>query len=105
MSGLPSSSRDITKKAELMQFLHEHVFDPVLNSPQASEQLKQGVRGTIMRMSNHDPAGMIQYFWSAITGTDRSTRFARQMRAEGFTRFEEVLEQFRERFNDAWLRS
>jgi hypothetical protein len=41
----------------------------------------------------------------AYIGTERSTSFARQMTAEGFPRFEEVLEDSRERFNDRWLRS
>jgi len=48
---------------------------------------------------------MVAYFWSAIQGTDRSIRFAEEMRAEGFTRFEEVLEEFRSTFDDRFLRN
>jgi hypothetical protein len=48
---------------------------------------------------------MIHYFWSAISGTEKSTRFAKMMRAEGFTRFEVVLKEFRDKFNEKWLRS
>jgi len=48
---------------------------------------------------------MVRYYWAAINGTEGSTEFARQMRAEGFTRFEEVIDEFRDRFNDRWLRS
>lgn len=92
------------KKQEIMTFLSAQVFDPILESPAASETLKRGVRYTIMRLEERDPAGMIQYYWSAIIGTDRSTKFARQMKSEGFTRFEEIIDDFRERFNDVWLR-
>jgi len=95
----------MTKEQELMNFLYEHVFQPILNSPNASKELKSGVNLTIGRMNQRDAAGMVQYFWSAIIGTERSIGFAQRMRQEGFTRFEEVLEEFRERFNDAWLRS
>jgi hypothetical protein len=51
--------------------------------------------------------GMVTYYWSAIHGTDRSIRFAADMRSEGYTRFEdrEILEEFRIRFGDDWLRS
>lgn len=87
-----------------MDFLHEQIFDPILASPAASEALKQGVRYTVMRMEQRDVAGMVHYFWSAIIGTERSIGFAAKMRAEGFTRFEEVLEEFRVRFNDGFLR-
>ena len=95
----------MTKEQEIMDFLHREVFDPILQSPAASKELKQGVRWTIMHMNQRDAAGMIQYYWSAIIGTERSTKFARQMKAEGFTRFEEVIDEFREQFNDEWLRS
>ena len=92
------------KESEIMEFLHSHVFDPILHSPRASEKLKQGVRGTIMRMEERDATGMIQYYWSAIIGTERSIGFAALMREEGFTRFEEALEEFRIRFDDDFLR-
>jgi hypothetical protein len=93
----------MTKETEIMQFLHQRVFDPVLDSPTASERLKQGVRLTIMRMEQRDAVGMIQYFWSAVTGTERSIGFAKLMKDEGFDRFEEAIDEFRTRFSDLWL--
>lgn len=95
----------MSKDKEIMDFLHDNVFNPILNSPNASKNLKQGVRYTIMRMNERDAKGKIQYYWSAIIGTERSTEFARNMREEGFTRFEEVIDEFRDRFNDNWIRS
>ena len=94
----------MTKEQEILQFLRENVFDPILNSTVASNTLKQGVGYTIMRMEQLDARGMIQYYWSAIIGTERSTQFARQMRQEEFTHFEEVIDEFRERFKDNWFR-
>lgn len=70
------------KEQEIMSFLHQRIFDHVLQSPAASEKLKQGVRLTIMRMEQRDAL----------------------MRQEGFDRFEEALEEFRVRFNDQFLR-
>jgi predicted glycosyl hydrolase (DUF1957 family) len=105
MSTTPAPGREAQKKAEVLAFLNELVFEPILNSRAASETLKRGVRYTIMRMNERDAAGIVGYYWSAIVGTDRSTEFARNMRSEGFTRFEEVIDEFRDRFNDRWLRS
>jgi predicted glycosyl hydrolase (DUF1957 family) len=93
------------KKTEVLRFLHEQVFDPVLASPTASQSLKNGIRQTIMRMNERDANGIVQFYWSAIIGTERSTSFARKMREEGFARFEEILEEFRDRFNHKWLTS
>ena len=86
------------KEQEIMNFLNERVFKPILDSPDASEKLKRGCRLTMTRMKQRDAAGMIQYYWSAIIGTERSIGFAAQMKNEGFTRFEEVLEEFRIQF-------
>jgi hypothetical protein len=93
----------MTKEDEIMTFLHERVFDPILKSPEAPENLKQGVRLTIARLWERDAAGMIKFYWSAIAGTERSIDFAALLRKAGFTRFEEVVEEFNQRFNDAWL--
>ena len=45
------SVRESEKRAEVLTFLHEHVFDPILDSPTSSDSLKRGVRYTIMRMN------------------------------------------------------
>ena len=95
----------MTKEDEIMAFLHERVFDPILQSPTASEPVKQGVRLTITRMRQRDAVGMMQYYWSAIVGTERSIDFAARMREAGHVRFEEVIDDFRSRFTDQWLRS
>lgn len=100
-----NAAREAEKKFEILNFLHQHVFDPILNSPIASTDLKQGVRLTIMRMNERDSRGIVSYFWAAVVGTERSTKFAVQMRQQGFVRFEEVIEPFRNRFNDKWIRS
>jgi hypothetical protein len=93
------------KEEQIMRFLHELIFDPILVSPKASDALKQGVRYTIIRLEERDAAGMIHYYWSAIVGTERSIGFASRMRQEGFTRFEEEIDEFRVLFNDRFLRS
>lgn len=92
------------KERAIMDFLRDRIFDPILNSSVASVSLKQGVRLTIMRMEQRDAPGMVQYYWSAIIGTERSIGFAAKMRQEGFTRFEEALEEFRVRFDNDFLR-
>jgi hypothetical protein len=91
------------KEGEILNFLNINVFNPILSSSKASKELKAGVNLTIARMKQHDAAGMVQYFWSAIIGTERSIGFAARMKKEGFTRFEEILEDFRAKFNDEWL--
>jgi hypothetical protein len=100
----PMNSNQLGQKEKEIMDFHQHIFDSILQSPTASEKLKQGVRYTIMRMEQRDAAGMVQYYWSAIIGTERSIGFASLMRKEGFDRSEEELEEFRVRFDDQFLR-
>lgn len=95
----------MTKEEEVLSYLHENVFDPILSSDKASTSLKRGVNLTIQRLKQLPAQSMVHYYWSAIIGTERSTEFARQMKQEGFTRFEEVIDEFRDKFGDLWIRS
>jgi hypothetical protein len=38
-----------------------------------------------------------------ISGTEHSIRFTELMKEEGFERFEEVREEFSQKFNNDWL--
>ena len=96
--------RKMTKEQEIMDYLNEKVFNPVLDSKTASNNLRSGIRTTIMRLNKLRAEKMVQYFWSAVIGTERSIGFAKSMKDEGFARFEEAIEEFRVKFNDAWLR-
>ncbi|WP_102273679.1 hypothetical protein [Cytobacillus massiliigabonensis] len=95
----------MTKEEEILEFLNRKVFDPLLQSNNASEILKKGIRYTIMRLKERNAVGMIAYFWSAVVGTEKSTKFAKHMKENGFIRFEEVIDEFRERFNNNWISS
>lgn len=95
----------MTKEEEIMAFLHEKVFDPILNSNEHSNKVKQGIRMTVTRLNQRDAKGMVRFFWSAIAGTERSINFSASMKDEEATRFEDVLEEFRVKFDDKWLRN
>lgn len=92
------------KKQEVMNYLQEKIFDPALNSPNSTKRVKKGVNYTIMRMNNLDAKGVVMYFWSAVAGTQKSINFSSILKTAGITRFEDIFEDFRERFNDEWLR-
>lgn len=93
----------MTKEQELMKFLHKKIFDPILSNPDVPNNLKSGVNLTIGRMNKLSADKMIQYYWSALS-TDNAISFSKKMKAEGLPRFEDILEEFRDKFNDEWLR-
>ncbi len=52
----------MTKELQIMNFLHERVFNPILYSPDAPPQTKQGVLRTIERMSKMNAREMWEYY-------------------------------------------
>lgn len=86
------------KKEDVLAFLGEHVFDPILKSPKSSVLLKQAIRTSLMRMNEKNAEEIAVYYLEHMIGSEKLTKFAELMKAEGFTRFEEIGEEFREKF-------
>lgn len=94
----------MTKEQELMSFLHAKVFDPILNSREASQEVKSGVNLTIGRMNRLNAEKMIHYFWSSLV-TENAIIFSKKKKIERLPRFEDIFEEFRDKFNDRWLKN
>ena len=93
------------REREIRAFLHNRVFDPILDSPHASADLKRGVENTILRMSGFDADDIVRYVhWLVEHGSDTSGSFSEQIRAEGFTCFEDIRHDFDIRFVGRWRR-
>ncbi len=95
----------MTKEQELVNFLDAKVFRPVLQSSAASASLKSSVTRAKFRAAQRDAMGMVHFFWASIVGIDRNVGLSNQMKDEGFDPFDIVIQEFRTRFNDAWLKS
>lgn len=89
----------------VMCYLWSRQFETPLK--EGSQKVKAGVNVTIARLRQRDALGMVHYYWSAVTGTERSVPFAKLLKSEGFDVFETeaTLFEFRDRFNDKWFRS
>lgn len=91
----------MTREEEIMAFLHMSIFDPILNSNKASEKLKSATRGAILRFKQRNAEKMIEYFWAEVVGTpERSTKYGRLMKGEGFSQFEQIVDEFRVKVKD-----
>jgi hypothetical protein len=89
----------------VMCYLWSRQFKTPLDT--GSQKVKAGVNLTITRLRQRDALGMVHYYWTAVTGTERSVPFAKLLKSEGFPVFETetTLFEFRDRFNDKWFRS
>lgn len=99
---------EMDKKREFVKFLEENIWSEAerVGKENNNMTLVKGIRLTRIRITQLPTAEkMVHYFWSAIYGTDKSINFSEIMKEYGLTRFEDVLEEVRTRFNDDWLRA
>lgn len=99
---------EMDKKREFVTYLEENIWSEAerVGKENNNMTLVKGIRLTRIRITQLPTAEkMVHYFWSAIQGTDKSINFSEIMKEYGLTRFEDVLEEVRTRFNDDWLRA
>lgn len=99
---------EMDKKREFIKYLEENIWSEAerVGKENNNMTLVKGIRLTRIRITQLPTAEkMVHYFWSAIQGTDKSINFSEIMKDYGLTRFEDVLEEVRTRFNDDWLRA
>lgn len=94
-----------TKQTEIMNYFNEKIFDPAIAYAKATKNLTilRGVNMTKVRMSKLPAEKMIQYFWSAIVGTQKSIKFSDVMKENGILRFEDIMEDVRKKFNNEYF--
>ena len=99
---------DLEKKQQIIDTVESKVWSKAerVGIENNDMRLVQGVRLTRIRMSLQPSAEKtLQYFWSAIKGTDKSRSFYRLMKRYDLQTFEDVVVEIRDTFTDEWLRS
>lgn len=99
---------NIEKQTEFLNYLEENVWSEAerFGKENNNKHLVQGIRLTRLRLSQLSSVEkMLHFFWSAIEGTEKSINFSDIMKDNGLTRFEDILEDVRVKFNDEWLRN
>ena len=91
----------MTKEQEILDFLETKMFNPILKSPAASERFKTATRGLCLRMKQRNAQGMIEYFWGTVVDAKaKHANYGRMLQNEGFSDFDEVVNEFRLRFKE-----
>ena len=91
---------------EMDNYFNARLFEPTIKyaTDNNIKEIAQGARYTRMRMSQLDSKKKLQYFWSAIQGTEKSIKFSKLLKDNGVLRFEDILEEVREKFNDEYFK-
>ena len=95
------------KCKEIMNYFDEKIFNPALDFAKRNHNntIYRGINITRARMYRLSSEKKIQFFWSAIVGTDKSIRFSDILKDNGITRFEDIIEEVRTKFNNDYLKA
>lgn len=98
---------EVERCKDIMNYFDEKIFNPAISYAKQNKNstILKGINITRARMNMLSSIKKIQFFWSAITGTERSIRFSDIMKENGISRFEDVLEEVRIKFNDEYFKS
>lgn len=98
---------EIERCNEIMNYFDEKIFNPALDFAKRNHNniVFKGVNLTRARMHRLSSEKKIQFFWSAIVGTDKSIRFSDILKDNGVTRFEDIIEEVRVKFNNDYLKA
>ena len=91
---------------EMDNYFNKKIFAPAIKYAEDNniKEIAQGARYTRMRMEQLNSKKKIQYIWSAIQGTEKSIEFSKLLKNNGVLRFEDILEEVREKFNDEYFK-
>lgn len=95
----------MNKKEELLYFLQNHLFDPVLYSPFTSHELKYDFKSMLKMIQNFSAEGILLYFWTTMANEEVKMIFSHRLHEEGITDYDAILCQFKNRFTYDWLYS
>ena len=72
---------------EMDNYFNTKLFEPAIKYGEDNniKEIAQGARYTRMRMEQLDSKRKLQYFWSAIQGTDKSIEFSKLLKDNGST--------------------
>lgn len=97
----------MTKEEEILNYLDSKIFTPIVESEEVPKNIKNGIRITRSRMKQLSAEKMVEYYWHSIIGTEnnRSINFAELLKENNLVRFEDVMEEFRVKFGNEFIRS
>lgn len=93
------------RKKEMLNYFNETIFEPAIQYGKEHNipKMSQGARYTRMRFMLLSSDRILQYFWSAIIGTEKSIPFSKLLRDNNVLRFEDIIDEVRDKFSNEYF--
>lgn len=90
----------LPKEHEVMMFLREKIFDPIVSAPQTTNELKQEITRRVQLLNQMDYSRITSaWLYEVSKGID--SKLIQKMESEGFLYHQNTLSEFQERFAKA----
>ena len=93
------------KKQQLLDYLEQNLFKPILSAPYTSYQLKEDFLYVQQTIKDFSAQGILYYVWNILANKDIAPLMADRLNDEGFTSYNQILNNFKTEFPYEWLTS
>lgn len=95
----------MNKKQELLNYLQNELFNPIIYSPNTSAELKYDFITILDTITHFSAEGILLYFWNMMANDEVKMIFTNRLMDEGFYNYPELIENFKDHFTYDWLLS
>ena len=95
----------MNKKQELLEFLQQELFNPIIDSPYVSLELKYDFITILDTLRNFSAEGILLYFWNMMANEEVQMIFSNRLMDEGFYNYPDLVTTFKNHFTYEWLLS
>ncbi len=93
------------KKQQLLNYLNNELFTPILQSPYTSSQLKYDFEHTRQTLQEFSAEGILFYVWNTFGSPELERVLSNRLIDEGFLNYGDALSTFKNQFTYEWLLS
>lgn len=93
----------MSKKQQLLNYLDDNLFEPIISAPYASSQLKNSFLYMRDMLQDFSASGILYFVWNTLANKEVELILYNRLTDEGFALCKQTLEYFKQEFSYEWL--
>lgn len=93
----------MNKKQQLLNYLDQNLFNPIISAPYASSQLKEDFLHMREMLKDFSAEGILYFVWTTFVNKESEVIMSNRLMDEGFNLYNQVVDTFKHEFSYEWL--
>lgn len=93
----------MSKKQQLLSYLNQNIFEPIISAPYASSQLKDDCLFMRKMLKDFSAKGILYFVWTTLIDKENEIILNNRLIDEGFDFYNSVMDNFKKKFSYEWL--